>query len=565
MAAHKLEPTWNEAHDKAFIHLKAVITTEPVLKGPKWDGSPFVVTTDGCKDGFAGVLAQRFKTTLPSGRTVNKLHPIGFTSKRTSHTEEKYKPFLLEFTALKFSLDKFSNIIWGFPVEIETDCQALRDVMLNDKLNAAHARWRDGILAHQIIDVRHVPGRINVVADGISRKWEGTPRQGGDGSEWTVCEDWEANTGLTNDILHVSTNDDITTLRERFKNEPAFAEVIDAILMIKDSRSVRDRRRARHRASQYLIEDGKLWRLKGGTAIRARTRVECITKDEAKVLAFQQHTEHGHWRCDSIKIALMDRIWCPGLNAIILDAIEDCVRCKNFGTTHIHSLLEPITRHHPFELLVGDYLSLPAGKGGFKTLGVYLDVYSQHVWAPKFKTAGSAKTTVDSLQPIFRNFAAPETFMTDGATHFKNMKVKAFCAEWKCKHHVVSAYSPWINGLVEGTNKILLHVLKRLCAPGLGEDEYKEMSWDTLPNTWPLHIDDAVLILNTRILPSLKFTPKELLLGLVVNTPPTPLSISTAELLPKETETQMAYAAQQRLDGYETTICHAASRKSAFD
>ena len=99
---------------------------EPVLKGPKWDGTPFVVTTDGCKEGFAGVLAQCFKTTLPSGCTVEKLHPLAFASKRTSRAEEKCKPFLLEFAALKFSLDKFSNIIWEFPVEIETDCQAYR-------------------------------------------------------------------------------------------------------------------------------------------------------------------------------------------------------------------------------------------------------------------------------------------------------------------------------------------------------------------------------------------------------------------------------------------------------
>jgi len=135
----------------------------------------------------------------------------------------------------------------------------------------------------------------------------------------------------------------------------------------------------------------------------------------------------------------------------------------------------------------------------------------------------------------------------------------------ECEHHVVSAYSLWINGLVEGTNKILLHVLKRLCAPGLGEDEYEEMDWDTLPKMWPLHINDAVLALNTRILPALKFTPKELLLGLVVNTPPTPLSISGLELTPKECETQMAYVAQQRLDGYEAIVRHAVSRKGAFD
>lgn len=147
--------------------------------------------------------------------------------------------------------------------------------------------------------------------------------------------------------------------------------------------------------------------------------------------------------------------------------------------------------------------------------------------------------------------------MSDRGTHFKNAIVHTFCLSWKYTHHVVLAYLPWINGLVEGTNKILLHVLKWLCAPGLGEDEYKKMNWDSLPKMWPLHIDNVVLMLNTCILPSLNFMPKELLLGLVVNTPPTPLSISSAELLPKEAETQMVYVVQQWLDGYEAIIQHA--------
>lgn len=169
MANHKLKDLWKEEHTKAFLALKAAMTSEPVLKGPKWDGTPFIVTTDGCKDAFGAVLTQKFETVLPSGKVVKCSHPIAFASKRTSKTEEKYKLFLLEFAALKFGLDKFTDIIWGFPVEIETDCQALRDHLMNDKLSVTHARWRDSILAHQIIDVRHVPGRINVVADGLSR------------------------------------------------------------------------------------------------------------------------------------------------------------------------------------------------------------------------------------------------------------------------------------------------------------------------------------------------------------------------------------------------------------
>jgi RNase H-like domain found in reverse transcriptase len=102
---------------------------------------------------FTGVLAQRIKSTLPGGKEVTCLHPIAFTSKRTSVSEGKYKPFLLEFAALKFSFDKFSDIVYGYSVEVKTDCQALRDTLMNDKLSATHARWRDGVLAHNIVDV----------------------------------------------------------------------------------------------------------------------------------------------------------------------------------------------------------------------------------------------------------------------------------------------------------------------------------------------------------------------------------------------------------------------------
>ena len=68
-------------------------------------------------------------------------------------------------------MDKFADVLWGFPVEIQTDCQALRDMLMNEKLPTAHARWQDGILAHQIIDVRHIKGKNNPVGDRLSCQW----------------------------------------------------------------------------------------------------------------------------------------------------------------------------------------------------------------------------------------------------------------------------------------------------------------------------------------------------------------------------------------------------------
>ena len=74
----------------------------------------------------------------------------------------------------------------------------------------------------------------------------------------------------------------------------------------------------------------------------------------------------------------------------------------------------------------------------------------------------------------------------------------------------------------------MLYVLARLCAPEVGEDSWQTTDWTNLPKTWPDHFYEAIQILNWRIVPALKFSPKELLLSLIVNTTPTPLETSSS-------------------------------------
>jgi hypothetical protein len=72
---------------------------------------------------------------------------------------------------------------------------------------------------------------------------------------------------------------------------------------------------------------------------------------------------------------------------------------------------------------------------------------------------------VDALSTISKMFITPKMFMSNGGSHFNNNTVQEFCNSSRCKHHVTPACSPWVNRLIEGTNKILLHVLKQLCIP----------------------------------------------------------------------------------------------------
>ena len=103
------------------------------------------------------------------------IHPIAFALKQTSDSESHYQPYLLECATLKFSLDKLSDVVVSYPIKIKTDCKALCDTIINNKLNATHAHWLNGIMGHHIIDCHHWPGHQNQAADGISCQSTDTP------------------------------------------------------------------------------------------------------------------------------------------------------------------------------------------------------------------------------------------------------------------------------------------------------------------------------------------------------------------------------------------------------
>jgi hypothetical protein len=77
----KLETFWEQRHMRAFLRLKQILIVEPVLHVPKFDGTPFIITSDGCKDGFGAVLVQRFSMQNSAGKLIVRTHPITFTSK----------------------------------------------------------------------------------------------------------------------------------------------------------------------------------------------------------------------------------------------------------------------------------------------------------------------------------------------------------------------------------------------------------------------------------------------------------------------------------------------------
>src|SRR6266481_5883135 len=428
-------------------------------------------------------------------------HPLAFCSKRTSPSEEKYEPFMLEFTTLKFALDDFDTIIYGSPIEIETDCQALWDVLLNKKQSATHARWEESIICRNIVDIRHHPGVTNVVADAISRKWAEAkgPSKDSDGADWSVRPDWEASSSISNNIMQVTTAghaDESASLHEQFADDPWLSDVVNA-LTNRDMPDIRTCHRARHRALNFAIENGKLWciRMKAKDWVAS---VECVSQMKGFNLAMKMHEENGHFGWDHMQLKLHNKWFWPGMDRDSKEAIAECTRCKNFGPQFINSLLQLIKHCKPFDLLCADYLSLPKGKGGFKTVLLITDTFSNFIWAYTLKSTGTGKTTLAGLHDLCLRFCRPEGFMTDGGSHFDNEDMNTFCSTHGIEHITTPAYAPWTNGLIENMNKILLGRLKRMCAPDTEDMEANDTNMETTPAHWTNHVEEAICSMNTE-------------------------------------------------------------------
>lgn len=440
---------------------------------------------------------------------------------------------MLEFAALKYSMDKFKSYVYGSPVELETDCQALRDCLLKGKMNSHHSQWMESILAHNIINVCHRPGVHNPVADGLSRMFRNRSRNATDGSTWSVLPDWEASKGIENDIMQVldSPGAPRHPLEVTFEGDVFFTPVIRHLLGKTAGDTIPERKQAIRRAEGFMIEDNKLWRVSSKSNEHV-ARTECQPAKLGFQLALDMHRANGHFSADLVKLHLRDRYFWPGMDTDCKMACLECPQCKNFGPANMTSLLQPIRRVRPFQLTAGDYVSLPEGIGNFHTLGVYVDMYSNFVWVSKIKSHATSKNTVTSLQRICLDYATPQAFMTDGGSHFKG-EVVDFCDENGIKHIVTPAYAPWVNGLVESTNNLLLSRLKRLCAPDLDE-ETGAVDPKSIPRSWPKHLDDAVRALNDRIIPHLNASPRELLFGM----PLRPDTDTSTPLTPQPTSIQ---------------------------
>ena len=148
---------WSDACEKAFKSLKALLVSTPILRAPRFD-KPFVISVDASDVGVGGVLGQEENGVLM---------PVAYMSKKLLKHQRKYSAIEKEALAVIKSLEKF-EVYTGGEVVVYSDHNPLKFVDTMKSKNARLARWAL-VLQDKNIKIKHVPGKLNVVADALSR------------------------------------------------------------------------------------------------------------------------------------------------------------------------------------------------------------------------------------------------------------------------------------------------------------------------------------------------------------------------------------------------------------
>jgi hypothetical protein len=153
--ANKVEFKWTQKCQEAFEALKEKRTTTPVLVLPDVH-KPFSLYCDACYTGLGCVLMQE-------GRVV------AYSSRQLKVHEKNYPIHDLELAAMVHALKTWRQYLYGQKCDIYIDHKSLKYIFTQLELNMRQRRWLELIKDYEL-EIHYHPGKVNVVADALSRK-----------------------------------------------------------------------------------------------------------------------------------------------------------------------------------------------------------------------------------------------------------------------------------------------------------------------------------------------------------------------------------------------------------
>ena len=523
----KVEWRWTEQEQLSFEILRIKCSVATSIHGLDLTAACHFYT-DASLHG-AGLCITQFRMppeAFSSGGNQLVEVPITYDSFAFSATQKLYPTYKKELCAVvKFCVkyDYLNKHPYNTSV-VHTDHRPLVHFLKSDSHEGIYGHWADQ-LRRLNLEIRHIPGHRNRVADGLSRTLFQTDMKDASveacskhlaesGPQW-IWKDGKDGfeaflRGLDSvtraEVIDHGTAHGVSVFKvEAMTGQPGSWQA--AYLASGWFRDIYRIHTMDHvdpgsmdpdavvRALDYRVDtsSGILWKY------HRQVWLPCVPESVVLSVLRAVHDQAGHWGKAGTMSKLRGNAYWPNQAQDVERYIAGCLDCARHGPAARSQLLHPIIILGPFRLLGIDFIGpLQRSRLGNSYILHVMDYFSR--FSITFPSA-TANTTdvIPALEQVFSLYAKPKAIYWDRGQHFLNEPVKDFLSALG----IAFSYSPsgasQSTGMIEVGNKILQSVIRK------GHD-------------WEEGLSASTKQVNSRTINHLKLAPCEILLGV----PPTP-------------------------------------------
>ncbi|KAM4064200.1 reverse transcriptase (RNA-dependent DNA polymerase) [Hirsutella rhossiliensis] len=425
---------------EAFDQLKRLAIEAPVLAFFRPE-LPTRLETDASRNATAGVLWQE--------QPDQTWKPVGFFSKTMTPAERAYPIQDRELLAVVQSLEHFYPELLGQKFDVITDHEALVHFSTKRLLSVRQIRWSD-FLAQFDIRFLYRPGRLNVVADALSRKTAELPTvKAREAEERTVTLIPPERLGFATDSLDPTAagNLPLRTLQTPDQDRPeldpnSVPKGAELVSLIRQENLLQD-----------LGTHGTHLIVPAQTSDKQTFLQTALIREAHEPQIFAHAGQNK-----VIKLLQRDFYW-PRMKEDIRRYIRNCHDCRRNKTPRdktpglLHPLPVPTS---VWEHVECDGKDMPKDRYGYDYVWTFVCKLSRIIATLPGKKNDTAEVLASRyFRYLYRFFGMPLVWISDNAGQF----ISAFLAEINrltgTKHRHGSSLHPQTQGGVEVTNQYL--------------------------------------------------------------------------------------------------------------